>query len=193
MAPINPENNNKLGVGAYNDGAGGNASITLNENAILLLSVANTAIPSGVTLPLNPWTPIGSALLATSQGGVGADSASAKLDPGAGGAGGVISLTTSAGSTIAIANNADAGTVNGITAFSAGNDGGVYYDNTNNKSIWGSAGAGGAITISHSGTITDTTTLTSPFTNIGNLIGVALASIGDSSFVPDDCVIPNLD
>ena len=190
---VYPYNNNKPGGGAYNAGAGGSVSITQNANVILLLSVANTAIPSGVTLTLNPWTPIGSALIATSQGGVGADSASTKLDPGAGGAGGDISITTSAGSTIAIANNADAGTVNGITAFSAGNDGGVYYDNRNNKAIWGSAGAGGAITISHSGTITDTTTLTSLFTNTGNLIGVALASVGGSSVNPGDRVVIDLD
>jgi hypothetical protein len=181
---VYPLNNNKPGGGAYNAGAGGNASITLDENATLLLSVANTAIPSGVTLTLNPWTPIGSALLATSQGGVGADPANTTLDPGAGGAGGAISLTTSAGSIIALANNAGAGTVNGITALSAGNDGGVYYDNRNSEAIWGSAGAGGVITIRHSGTITDTTTLTSPFTNTGNLIGVALASVGGSSVDP---------
>ena len=51
---VYPYNNNKPGGGAYNAGAGGSVSITQNANVILLLSVANTAIPSGVTLTLNP-------------------------------------------------------------------------------------------------------------------------------------------
>lgn len=94
----------------------------------LLLSVAETAIPSGVNIPITPWTPIGSAILATSQGGVGSNSYYSNQGPGAGGDGGAITLSTSQNSTIAIANNAGAGTVNGITALSAGNDGGIHYE-----------------------------------------------------------------
>ena len=191
---VDPKDNKKPGGGSYNAGAGGSVSITQNQNVTLLLSVANTAIPSGVTLTLNPWTPIGSALLATSRGGAGADPDNSSLNPGAGGAGGAISLTTSAGSTIAIANNAGVGTVNGITALSAGNDGGIYYVLTpleGPQAIWGRAGAGGAISLSHSGTITDTTTLTSPFSNSGNLIGIAMASRGGSSVWPSELVQVN--
>jgi len=142
-----PGNSSSPGGGSYNAGAGGSVSITQNatlleqngtlleQNGTLLLSVAETAIPSGVDIKITPWSPIGSAILATSQGGVGSDSFYINLGPGAGDDGGDITLTTSAGSTIAIANNADAGTVNGITAYSAGNDGGVNYDNSNNEGL----------------------------------------------------------
>jgi hypothetical protein len=192
--------------GSYNAGAGGSVSITQNATLIeqnatllptLLLSVAGTAIPSGVNIPITPWTPIGSAILATSQGGVGSNSYYTNLGPGAGGDGGAITLSTSQNSTIAIANNAGAGTVNGITALSAGNYGGIHDESPAldsplpGQAIWGSAGAGGAISLSHSGTITDTTTLTSPFSNSGNLIGIALASRGGSSVWPSYYVTTN--
>jgi hypothetical protein len=199
-----PGNGDKPGGGSYNAGAGGSVSITQNATLIeqnatllptLLLSVAETAIPSGVNIPITPWSPIGSAILATSQGGVGSNSSFTTLGPGAGGDGGAITLSISQNSTIAIANNAGVGTVNGITALSAGNDGGINYDpapkyppNQSAQAIWGIAGAGGAISLSHSGTITDTTTLTSPFSNSGNLIGIALASRGGSSVWPSDNV-----
>jgi hypothetical protein len=199
-----PGNGDKPGGGSYNAGAGGSVSITQNATLIeqnatllptLLLSVAETAIPSGVNIPITPWSPIGSAILATSQGGVGSNSSFTTLGPGAGGDGGAITLSTSQNSTIAIANNAGVGTVNGITALSAGNDGGINYDpapkyppNQSAQAIWGIAGAGGAISLSHSGTITDTTTLTSPFSNSGNLIGIVLASRGGSSVWPSDNV-----
>ena len=179
-----PTGNKHPGGGSYNAGAGGSVSIT--QNATLLLSVANTAIPSGVNISLSPWTPIGSAILATSQGGVGADPVTTSLFPGAGGDGGAISVSTGASSTIAIANSAGVGTVNGITASSAGNYGGIFFsDGSPPKAIWGYAGAGGSISLTHAGTISDSTTLTSPFSNTGNLIGIALASIGGSSVIPD--------
>lgn len=57
------------GAGSCNAGAGGDVSI--NHNPTMLLSVANVSIPSGVNVTVTPWTPIGSAILATSQGGVG--------------------------------------------------------------------------------------------------------------------------
>jgi len=148
----------------------------------LLLSVADLSIPSGVSI--TPWTPIGSALLGTSQGGVGSDPVTNSLEPGAGGNGGPINVTTSSGSSIAIANNANQGTVNGITALSVGNYGGINYNSNKGQAIWGSAGSGGNINVSHSGTIADSTSLTDPFNNSGNLIGLALASSGGSSVIP---------
>jgi hypothetical protein len=178
-----PTGNKHPGGGSYNAGAGGSVSIT--QNATLLLSVANTAIPSGVNISLTPWTPLGSAILATSQGGVGADPVTTSLSPGAGGDGGAISVSTGASSRIAIANSAGVGTVNGITAFSSGNYGGIDTSGDDPPSaIWGYAGAGGSISLTHAGTISDSTTLTSPFSNSGNLIGIALASIGGSSVIP---------
>ena len=176
----NPGSDKHPGAGSYNAGAGGNVAI--NQNATLLLSVANLSLPSGVVI--TPWTPIGSALLATSQGGVGSNPVTTSLWPGSGGNGGAISISTSSGSSIAIANNANAGTLNGITALSAGNDGGIYYDSGKGQAIWGYAGSGGDISISHSGTISDSTTLINPFNNSGNLIGLALGSTGGSSFIP---------
>ncbi len=120
----NPGSDKQPGAGSYNAGAGGNVAIT--QNATLLLSVANLSTPSGDVIP--PWVPIGSALLATSQSGVGSNPATNSLSPGSGGNGGAVSVTSNSGSSIAIANNANAGTLNGITALSSGNSSGIYYD-----------------------------------------------------------------
>ena len=120
---------------------------------------------------------------------MGSNPVTTSLSPGSGGDGGPISVTTSSDSSIAIANTAGSGTVNGITALSAGNYSGIYYNRGEDQAIWGYAGAGGSISVTHEGTISDSTTLTSPFSNSGNLIGIALASVGGSSYWPSDQII----
>ncbi len=170
------------GGGSYNAGAGG--SITISQLSTLLLSVTGFSNPNGITL--SPLAPIGSAVMASSQGGVGSDPYDGN-GPGAGGGGGAISITNSG--TIAIANTISSGTVNAITAVSVGNLAGVdccfkVAGTKYQSAYWGTAGSGGAVSITHSGAISDTTSLTNGFSNTGNLIGIVAASLGGGIFVP---------
>ena len=74
------------GGGSYNAGAGGGITITQIGN--LSLGVSGFSNPNSV--PVSPYAPIGSAIIATSQGGVGSDPSRNDLGPGMGGAGGTI-------------------------------------------------------------------------------------------------------
>jgi hypothetical protein len=160
------------GGGSYNAGAGGGITITQIGN--LSLGVSGFSNPNSV--PVSPYAPIGSAIIATSQGGVGSDPSRNDLGPGMGGAGGTISVTTTSG-TITLQNTTQAGNLNGITALSVGNSGGA---NTNNgvSYLWGVSGNGGSVNVNL------ISNLTAGAGNTGNLIGIAAASVGGAPYVP---------
>ena len=162
------------GGGAYNAGDGGN--VTIQHSGSLLLSVAALSNPDGVTI--SPSQPIGSAILATSQGGVGSDPFNNNLQPGAGGSGGDLIITTSATSSIAIENAAGIGSVAGINAFTRGGSGGVFYSEDTKNAAWGQAGDGGSISIGHAGVLGSASNL------LGNLIGISALSEGGTFIEP---------
>jgi hypothetical protein len=169
------------GGGAYNAGDGGN--VTIQHSGSLLLSVAALSNPDGLTI--SPSLPIGSAILATSQGGVGSDPYNNNLQPGAGGSGGDLIITTSATSSIAIENAAGIGSVAGISAFTRGSSGGIFYSESTGDAAWGQTGDGGSVSISHGGVLGSASNL------LGNLIGISALSEGGTIIVPADCCVYN--
>ena len=162
------------GGGSYNAGAGGSVIITQTGN--LTLGVSGFSNPNNVTI--SAYNPVGSAIIATSKGGVGSDPYDNNLGPGGGGNGGQISITASQGYTTTLQNTTQAGAVNGITALSVGNSGGIDYDSSKNLAAWGSSGGGGPVNVTLQGT------LTAGAGNNGNLIGIAAASVGGSPIAP---------
>ena len=176
-APAGSEKN--PGGGSYNAGDGG--TITITQTGNLTLGVSGFSNPNSVAI--SAYNPVGSAIIATSQGGVGTDPYDSSLGPGSGGSGGQISITADQNYTTTLQNTTQAGAVNGITALSVGNSGGIFYDSGKNGAAWGSSGGGGSVNVTLGGA------LTAGSGNTGNLIGIAAASVGGSLLAPNSSTV----
>ena len=147
----------------YSGGEGGPVNI-LNSGAI---AISGTASGSGSGLP---WAPYLTAMYAASIGGTGVGGKANDNDyNGAGGDGGPIAITTSAGSQITVQGTGNSSLfMNGITALSNGGMPGCRCEgDTANQ--FGPSGSGGAVTIAHAGSI---------YSSATESIGIAATSIG---------------
>ncbi len=188
-----------FGANAYGDGstdgnntggAGGAVTITHNSGA---LNVGPPAV-GNVTGSYPVWAPYASALTAVSWGGAGLQLAAA-TSSGNGGNGGAVAVSTASGSAIWILGSQlspgfGAVALNGITALSEGGSNG-YYCNSNScsKYNFSTAGWGGAVSVTHAGSIASDGAYGS---YVSGEIGISATSLGATLACPGgNCSIPS--